>query len=554
MPTTVVPILEPNRGFRFWHISEIYAGPSGPIAACFVPNVNDGVWDWNNGLSRVTFVDPITHESTLEPHSFTNLNGGVVQEDVLLSSGPNRVSESYRAYIDTSVTPYRLGLDSRLFSYTNTATYCKVFQGTDIGPTGHVISAMFNNLGVFISENIPLVTVAMQDVTNLDIKAPPEAWSMEALNDGDIVTVVFYTATNAVISVSRLIVMRSNFIHKVDNTRRYITGIELLSPYLSPTDTHLLEYPVNMTVQSGSLLGRLTYNDATYEDLPIDGTRFVLTGLNRYIATEAGNHADLTLVYNLQPNEYAMGVSAPVPNRFIKQHYRLTTVQADGAYTVKLFVVPYWDTLTSRWKLDYYLYDLDRETKILATPHVEAAIASATFNGSLLNAWQFLSVAVNLNDVDNAYLSYRYVLNFAIQLKNGGTNTTADEYYLLEYTSGSTFGSGIKAISSPDLINASQKRLDISQNLTQVSDWLNRVYWPLKPIYSPTVEVNAPAPTHVIVRIGSSWVRELVIEDVVNFIEGITATITPGTTVRLEFIRRESTDLELGVVSINVQQ
>lgn len=554
MPTTVVAIVEPGRGFRFWHISEIFIGPGGPITAKYVPNVNDAVMDWDNGVLRVTAVDSITNESTLVPHSFTNLNGGIVQEDVLLSSGPNRVSESFRLYINTSVTPHRMAIDGRLHIYTNNASYVKVFKGTDISATGHVISAMYNNMGVYLSENIPLETVGIHGVTNLSIKAPQEGYSTEPLIDNDIATVVFYSATNAVLYIARVLAVNSNFVHTADLTKRFIVGIELLSPYKSVTDDHLLEYPVNMIVQSASLQGRLIYNDATTEDLPIDGTRFVLTGINRYIATEAGNSADISLIYNLQPNEYAYNVSAPLPNRFIQEEYKITTVQADGAYTVKLFVVPYWSNALGRWALDYYLYDLDRDTKLLVTSHIEHPINTPAFDGTLLNAWQFLTVGINLNDADNAYLGYQYVQTFAIQLKNGGTNTTSDEYFLLEYQLANTYGSGIKAISSPDLINVGQKRLDISQNLTNVQDWLNRVYYPLKPLILQGVETTPPVPTHVILRIGASWTRELAIADAVNFIEGITTPIAPGTLVRLEFIRRESVDLELAVVSLNVKQ
>lgn len=552
MPT-VVPVVDQNRGFRFWGLGEIYVGPLGPAKARYVPNVDDAVWDWNTGLFRVTDVDIITNLSSLESWSFTDMNGGVIPEDIILSTGPNRVSESYRVYIDTSVTPHRMAFDSRLYINASEADHVKLFLGTDITASGHVISGMFNISNVLVSEDIPLELVVMPTVTNVGIKTPTPAWVIEPVADGDIVTAVVYSDTGIKLSAFHLIVKQTNFIHTTDTSKKYIVDIELLSPYLSTTDNQLLEYPVNMTIQSGSLQGRLTYSDATTEDLPIDGTRFVLLGMDRFIATQAGNSADLVLVYNLQPNEYALGVSSPLPNRFKSKEYRVTSIAANGAYTVKLFVAPYWNTALSRWSLDYYLYDIDRDTVLLVTPHVESPINTPAFNGSLLNAWQFLTVALNLNDADSGYLSYRYVQTFSIQLKASGTNTLADEYYLLEYVNGVTIGSGLKALASPD-VNLGEKRLDLSQNLANLNDWLLRLYYPIKPLLVPNVETTPPLPTHVRLNIGASWSRDIPIADILESVDGITAAITTGTKALLSFYVDDSLDLELGVISLNIRE
>jgi hypothetical protein len=63
-----------------------------------------------------------------------------------------------------------------------------------------------------------------------------------------------------------------------------------------------------------------------------------------------------------------------------------------------------------------------------------------------------------------------------------------------------------------------------------------------------------PSPTHVIVRVGATWVRELLIGNVVNLIENVTIPLVNGGTVYLEFIKRDSSDLELGIVSLNIVQ
>ena len=111
MPT-IVPIVDQSRGWRYWYYDEIYTTPLG--VGRYVPNVNDAVWSWELGLQRVTAVNYLTGESTLVSHTFTNNNGGVLAVDALLGSGPGSVSESFRVYVNTTVSPPTMAVDRRL--------------------------------------------------------------------------------------------------------------------------------------------------------------------------------------------------------------------------------------------------------------------------------------------------------------------------------------------------------------------------------------------------------------------------------------------------------
>ena len=93
MSTKIVPIFDPDRPFRLWSINEIYDGVSNNA---YVPNVNDGVWDWNSGLYRVTAVDIETGLSTLERYQSVIENPLIDSEDILMGAVPGRVSEGYR--------------------------------------------------------------------------------------------------------------------------------------------------------------------------------------------------------------------------------------------------------------------------------------------------------------------------------------------------------------------------------------------------------------------------------------------------------------------------
>lgn len=550
MPT-IVPIVDQSRGWRYWYYDEIYTTPLG--VGRYVPNVNDAVWSWELGLHRVTAVNYLTGESTLVSHTFTNNNGGVLAVDALLGSGPGSVSESFRVYVNTTVSPPTMAVDRRVHIYGSDASYVKIFKGTDTGPSGHVVSAMFSGV-TLLSENIPLETVVTPGVGVLAVKTVQVGWSIEALLEGEVVTCVTYSAGGAVLCVTRLLVSLSNFIHTTDTSRRYILGIELISPFLSLTNNRLLEYPGNVLVQSDSMLGRVRYSDATHVDLPIDGTRMAVHGMEAYTATVLNQELPIVLVYTLLPNEYSYIASAPQPARFIAEPYTVTTLESLGAYDVKLFVVPRWVTApVPKWTLDYYLYSLDRDVVIDATAFVQYSPVSPVFNGSLVNAPQTLTVAVNLNLLSPSYSLYRFVQSFTVNLKSSGSTGNTANYWQIEYTPNHFYGSGVWAVTSLDA-NPIYRRLDISMGLVDVADWLAEIYSPIEPLTYSHTEYLPPTPTHVVVRLGAVWSRELTVNDALLLITGITVPVLQGDTVRLEWIHRSSNgDAQLGLSSMTVK-
>jgi hypothetical protein len=432
-----------------------------------------------------------------------------------------------------------LACDSRLHIYGSAAHHIKIFRGSDISVTGHVISGMFNGSGTLLTENIPLEIVNYEGSPSIAVKTPVIGGSIETVADGEVVTCVVYSASDEVLSISRMIAVVTNFIRSVDTGKRYVLGIDLISPYLSVSDTHLLEYPYNMIVQSGSMQGRVRYSDGTQEVLPIDGDRFSILGLDNFVTTTSGQTVPLVLKYRLQPNEYGYGVSAPLPDRFLVEAYRLTTIEAQGAYTVKLFVVPYWAVAAgpapAQWKLKYYLYNMDRDEIIDATSYVTVGGASLPFNGQTLNIRQKITVAVNLHSLNPSYLNYQHIETFAIKLISSGTNALATSYYSIEYQDGMYYGDNVFATAMPDPNNLSLFRLNISQGLGSVDDWLAKIYWPSDPLRYAPAEISAPTPTHVRVKIGNSWVREMELYEAMMNIDGISVTLmqsTPESTAR----------------------
>lgn len=549
--TTIKPIVDQYRGFRNWNYKELYLPEE--TTGQVVPNIDDMVIDWDsNTISRVISVNYANNTFTLIPTSLGKTSG-YTTDNVLTSSGPGEISEAFRIYVNTEVTPHTLNFDSRLRLFGTEVAYVKVFRGTKVTVDGDVMSAIFNSSNVKTSENIPCELIVTPSAENYGMKTPTSAWASDTVNDGEILTVVAYSVKGDVCSISRMVAVNTNVIRTINQEAKTITNIDLVSSYLSSTDLSLLQYPLNMPIQSDMMQGRVTYSNGDAALLPIDGTKFKILGIDSFIATEVGQTFNLQLVYTLSDGEYANDVSAPLPERVLKQPYRIQTIESDDAYMLKLFFVPVWDNINSKWVLNYYLYNIERSQIIDVTAYIEVGSQSAAFDGTKYDAPQNLTVSLNMTSLGTSYKYYRHVQTFTIQLYTPGNNSLASNYWYIRYTNDTLYGQGLTARITADPESVTDWRVDVSNGYSIVKEWLDKVYSVLSPLYYPSVESAPPDPTHVRVRIGNSWMREIEIADILNPITGVNASVAQGQPVRMEFFARTTVrDQELALASLSM--
>lgn len=552
---TAIANVDVTRRFSVWHIREIYTGPTGD--GIFVPNVDDMVMDWNSGVYRVAAVDHYrTNLSYLVKVNLNTLGGGIDDGDIAVVTGPGANSNSFRVYINTEVTPHTMAIDSRVIWNGAANAYVKVFKGTDTSETtGVVISAMVSTNGNITSENIPLVTVVVPSGTNVTQKTPNVAWSSENLTSGDIVTVVTYTAAGVVTSRDKFVVENTNYVRSINQAAKYVTNIELISPFLSRTDNRLIECPINMLVQSMNFAAKVTYSDNTSTVANIDGNKWQLAGLRMFVATQIGKMDNVTLIYKLASNELAFDSTAALPDRTIIREYRIRTIDIDTYYSIKLFAVPVWNSGTNRYTLSWYLYNLERSDIIDVTAKIEYSTTSPQFVGNQYNSTQNLQVAFNMQSLGQNYSYFRHVENVAITLLTPATSVGATQFYTISYGVATTYGGpNVRGLYSADELNAGKLKLNVACGKTDAATWITDIYRNLEPLYYSTNEVMAPAPTHAKLIIGtgaSAWQREIPIGDIINPVRNINVSITRGTLIRLElFYRDEDGDHQLAVAPL----
>lgn len=495
----VAPVYSPGGRFQIWALTEVFTGAVG--TNMYVPNVGDYVVDNSAGANqwyRVASVDQTTLIATLVAIS-TAAVGAFDPSDLLMGVGPGTQSDTYRCYLDQSVMPYRLAVDVRLKVAGTMASYAKIFQGAILGTDGTVISSYYDQSGNLLGENVPLELVAtsVEGNTNISIKVVKQCYTKIALADGEIVTVVVYSADGTVLSKRQLLIENTAFIRSTDADEKYITAIAMTSPFMSTSDPNTLQYPINVPKDGLNLMGQVTYSDGTTASLPVDGTKFALFGLENYVATIVGQKFPLTLIYNLSSDEIVYGATANVNGSggaaFISEQYTATTQNQDGAYTIKLFAVPRFIDSVNGWYLDWYLYNLDRNLAQLVTPYVKFAPNSPAFLPKGYGVNQQLQVQITLSDVNSTFKNVQFTQTIGLVLYRDGTDQTGTNW-TISYNPGQNPPYGQNLHASSTFVNQNLMQVYINQGLTDQEAWLDQVYYPAMPLTDPTQETTPPVP------------------------------------------------------------
>ncbi len=552
----VNPLRPIDNLYRIWLIDQIYVGPTGPAAAKYVPNVNDKVEDWNSGITyRVTFVDINSGLSTLEVWNPPNMPD---TEDRFLGTLPHYIYSVFMLYVNTGLTPHPCAVDNRVRIFGTEATKCKVFVGIDLTDAGQVVSRRYNELDEFLGEDIPLITV--KDTPEETIKVPDIFYTnISDMANGESCTLVAYNDDDVVVYLCRLIVVNTNFIREIDSSKKYITNIYLETTFGKTLSTDVVQVPSNVILADIQKHGVVVYSNGEKERFPVDGTKFALGGLNDFMPTVPGARIPMSLVYNLAPNEVNNMIISSFNNAIIKDMW-IECLSPDGAYGVKLFVIPVWQNTTSNYRLEYYLYSLNRDTFYQVTSLVEYANDSPGFDADLLGVAQTLGVSIDLSSISGTFVPYRHVQTFTVILKALGNSLDFEQTrWEIIYENGQNpkAGAGWFARKLADMDEAGFS-VDISCGALSTQEWLNKLYWPSKPIYNLSTEgLSNITPTHY--RIRTSLEADDVYQAETPISLGITAQTIPlgvmpdGEVVFIDFVKKVNTHyLEMATVGLPI--
>ena len=538
-----VPIRNPDGRFVIYALKELWDGTIGEKR--FIPNIGDLVADTENATVsawwRVKALD-VDLIAQLEPWGRIN-STTVALEDVLTGPGRSTHNSTYRAYLDKSVTPYALAVENRLSLKGTVCRYARIMKQVT-GPTDQrVISSFYDNSGNLIGHDIQLELVGVEAGTNRSEYAVPVCYTMEDLPDGEVVTLVAFTEEGHPASITQLVVENTSFIRHRNKAERYVTGISLISPFVSETDNELLLLPVNIPLQGLYLKGKVHYSDGSSREYPVDGVRFTLLGMESYLATMVNQKIPVVLRYTPTPDEIVYGATRG-EKLFVTQNYQIKTIEAKGAYNVRLHCFPEWVGELNGYRLRWFLHSSERNARYDVTEFVRYAVNTNGFHPKAYGVSQLLNVNVTLSDINPLYENFRYAQTVQVVLWREGSER--DTNWTVIYENGQDPAYGVNTHGRLEFINYNYYKLNLGSECTSLTEWIDKLYLPIKPIYDQLREVVAPMPTHFRVRIGESEVLEKKIEQWNETFSVLNGLAVDGN-VYIEWIRKTpETDLELG--------
>lgn len=533
---------DPDRGWREFARWEIM--PAGP----WVPNPKDRIFDEDNGFWIVDTVDYSTGLSTLRKWNPPEDPAGDA-DDLIVGVGPGYSSESYRVFLDQSTTPFTLSPDFRLHGYSRNAAYYRVFLDADISEEyGKVISTMYDSSGNFLGDTVPLIQIDdPQSPTGTSVWLS-EGYTSEKMDNGQLVTIVFYNADGGQLSQAQCLIHNSAAVRRADASKKYVQALYLDSPYISSADRQVVEFPVNATVESLPLTAVVQYSDGTHYRSTIDNNRVFLWGLENYIATEPGQEFDMTLAYQLASDEISYNMT-PSTERRITASYIARSVQAKGAFNCKLFVYPVWVNAAQGYRLEFWMYNIDRQLYYNVTPYMELGSNSNPFDPKAYGVVQTMTWALDINKVDGRFPIFRKVQVIQLALLNSGDNQQANWEIHFTPDQAAAYGRGL--VADMEYVNVNYYKLHLANGAVTQAQWLDKMFYAAQPLYNTDTESEAPTPTHFIVQTlhneyefaVSQWGADLVVNN----------DLADGELLYIRWIRRTyDSDLQLAITAVPV--
>lgn len=523
-----VPIYQPEARWCFWGLHEIYQGQEGTQR--YIPKVNDYVIDHETyTVYKVVSINPVTWIPELQETRPSWLPWTFNEDDILFGLSPGTASDTFKLYFDDTVQPYDCAVDFRYRAPGIDTRYVKFYAKSDSSDRGEVISRVYDTSGNFISDSVGLELIESDSHTTYNWRIINVFKTTRHLKDGEIILGVFYNDRGHVIHKRQFIVENTSFIRRVNSEQKYITHIGLDNPFISDTDSHRIEFPLNIPLNALNTWGVVYYTDGTSIRLPVDNTKFSLLGSDTILSTIVGERHDLVLRYRLSQNESSIHLTTH-DNNFLTEDYKLFVSNPNNAYSVKLYGYPVWMGSGFGYKMQWFLYNLDRNVVFDVTDKVYFAINGEIFDPKAYGYVQRRTVCVNLKEVSPSFRPYIHTQVVNIELVQPYNERNTCWRMLNEQGAGKlSYGQDLFAIRDPN------GKIKIDCGYTSLDEWLEVTYDRTYSLVNKAYETKPPRPTHIEL-IHKNSIRRYSIDDYNKLLLENVST-SPGDTVFIKFIK-----------------
>lgn len=486
-----------NDRFRHYSLEELFMGPG---TGATVPNVGDQVTDRKVGIYFVSSIDPDPQNPVPSLELVQRFNNSssfnADSESLITAFSMYDPSAATVVFVDDTVNPITATIDERWRSFVG-ASHGILFLGTDTSADkGVVISARYNDTGNFVSNSIPYETI---DERAPNVRRPKTFNLTRPVTGQTIVTLVDYNAAGDVVGKRPFLVELSSFIRPSNDSDIQLTGFRLNSVLIDPENTQRILNPINTPLDTSTFSVTLDYSDgSTVENLPIDGSKIIMHGINNFNSSQLGLPVNINVSY--YPSEDEPYISPNGGDRaHITNSYSLANVVDNTSFALKLFVIPEFVSTISGYKLRWYLLNLERDIFAEVTDMTTVMLSNfnnSAFNGKRYGEVQTLDASIVMDDIlPGLYPGHIHSQRINLVLEVPGTVTSSP--WTIDYilTGSYILGNGEVASCS----NTGNGIVNITNGYTSFNEWLFELYNLSAPLYDSKIEDTEPDPTHFIV-------------------------------------------------------
>ena len=487
-------IIYNNRKPDSYAIADIY-DPENPQSGKYFPSLNSLVIDTDGGLYYVESRDESSYSVTLKPcRIIATATGGGTDEEVTIVSYGN---DKFCLYQDTRTDPHKLIVDAKFLVYGNNLVEYALYQ-PDASGNEQCISMYFDSTGSFISNRIPLQSISEEYPA---YKFPTNCHTTHSLVEGDPVTLRAFNNLGNLAAEITLYVRNASWLNDLASHTNPIVKLDAEAVQMQGDDFYIYEKqdPSHLNIRP-----YLLYADGTKTYINVDNQQCFIYGLSDLIPSYAGRHQRIVIKYFLNYRETTTQ-STDDNRRFLTCTKNVLVLDNNNDFTVKLSVVPYWDTDHDTWKMNFFAYTDDRQNVYNVTDLV-------TYNKD----YPFDGTTAKFGTEQHLVLDYDLQSIFQTDDPLPGAQSlyitfwdqTKYERYTYRDSYDDNFIYGVDgSITRRPVIYYDST---ISQYFIPTSIFQNKeaviesFYTLARPPYNPELETIAPTPTHFTVRDGTS--------------------------------------------------
>jgi hypothetical protein len=330
-------------------------------------------------------------------------------------------------------------------------------------------------------------------------------------------------------------VVKSAFVRSVNSSRKHIVNISLKSPFISPSDPFVIQYPMNVPLAGLDLIGVVHYSDGSKREMPVNGTQFAMSGYESFSATKVGESFQVTLHYYPSADEFSYVLNGG-PIKHISKHYTCKVTRADGAYNIKLFAYPRWVDAATGYRFRWYVGNMDRTVLKDVTSLVRINENITAFDPMLYGVVQRVVATIFFNEVNPSWRPVKHVQPMDVTLINPGTQRSGSNWSVSFNPDGTPLY-GLNCHVNAQMINQNLWHLDLKSGALTLDEWLTKFYYNTLPIKDVYTEQMPPAPTHFTVVASTGEEYEFLVSSW-NAIAVINSALRDSDTLMIKFFKR----------------